>query len=95
MEALEIEKEFITDSIPCNLIGMNADLMKQYIEFVADRLLVQLGYKKIWNSENPFDWMELISLRPKSNFFENKVSEYGRSNIAMDNTNFNISDEDF
>ena len=69
-EAVEIEKEFITESIPCNMIGMNSIMMKQYIEFVSDRLLVQLGYSKIWNTENPFDFMELISLRPKSNFFE-------------------------
>jgi ribonucleoside-diphosphate reductase beta chain len=68
-EAVEIEKEFITDSIPCAMIGMNADMMKQYIEFVSDRLLIQLGYEKIWNRENPFDFMELISLRPKGKFF--------------------------
>ena len=81
-EAVKIEKEFISDSIPCRLIGMNADLMKQYIEFVADRLLVQLGYDKIWNSENPFDFMELISLRVKSNFFEKRVGEYRKANVG-------------
>ena len=64
-EAVEIEKEFITKSIPCNLIGMNSELMCQYIEFVADRLIVQLGYEKIWNTANPFTFMELISLRPR------------------------------
>ena len=72
-EAVKIEKEFIIESIPCNLIGMNSELMSQYIEFVADRLLTQLNYEKIWNTENPFDFMELISLRPKSNFFEVRV----------------------
>ena len=94
-EAVEIEKEFITDSIPCALIGMNADLMKQYIEYVADRLLVQLNYSKIWNSENPFDFMELISMRSKSNFFELRVGEYSKANIAIDNTNFEITNDDF
>jgi ribonucleotide reductase beta subunit family protein with ferritin-like domain len=94
-EAIEIEKEFITESIPCALIGMNANMMKQYIEFVADRLLVQLGYEKIWNTENPFDFMELISLRPKANFFELRVGEYAKSNIALDNTDFEINNEDF
>ena len=95
IEALEIEKEFITESIPCNLIGMNSVLMKQYIEFVADRLLIQLGYNKIWNTENPFPWMELISLKPKSNFFEIRVGEYAKANIAIDNTDFEINNEDF
>ena len=94
-EAIEIEKEFITESIPCALIGMNANLMKQYIEYVADRLLIQLGYEKIWNVENPFSFMELISLRPKANFFELRVGEYAKSNIALDNTNFEINNDDF
>ena len=62
-EAVEIEKEFIIESIPCRLIGMNSDLMSQYIEFVADRLVVQLGYSKIYNTANPFDFMEMISRR--------------------------------
>jgi ribonucleoside-diphosphate reductase beta chain len=93
-EAVEIEKEFITDSIPCHMIGMNASLMKEYIEFVSDRLLLQLGYNKIWNTQNPFEWMELISLRPKSNFFELRVGEYSKSNISENSTNFDIS-EDF
>ena len=92
-EAVEIEKEFITESIPCAMIGMNADLMKQYIEFVSDRLLVQLGYEKIWNSTNPFDFMELISLRPKSNFFEIRVGEYAKANISENNENFDISND--
>ena len=75
-EAVEIEKEFIIDSIPCNLIGMNSNLMSQYIEFVADRLVQQLGYEKIYNSKNPFDFMELMSLNGKTNFFERRVSDY-------------------
>ena len=79
--AVKLEKEFIIDSLPCNLIGMNSKLMSQYIEYVSDRLLVQLGYNKIFNSQNPFDFMELISLRPKSNFFEIKVGEYKKQNI--------------
>ena len=92
-EAVEIEKEFITESIPCALIGMNANLMKQYIEFVSDRLLVQLGYSKIWNSSNPFDFMEMISLRPKANFFELRVGEYAKSNISENNDNFEINND--
>ena len=92
-EAVEIEKEFITESIPCALIGMNADMMKQYIEFVSDRLLVQLGYDKIWNTENPFDFMELISLRPKANFFELRVGEYAKSKISENNDNFEINND--
>ena len=93
-EAVEIEKEFITDSIPCNMIGMNSIMMKQYIEFVSDRLLVQLGYSKIWNTENPFDFMELISLRPKSNFFELRVGEYAKSTISENSDSFTL-DNDF
>ena len=93
-EAVSIEKEFITESIPCAMIGMNADLMKQYIEFVSDRLLVQLGYEKIWKAENPFDFMEMISLRAKSNFFEMRVGEYSKAKIAENSTNFDLS-EDF
>lgn len=75
-EAVEIEKEFITDALPCKLIGMNSTLMSQYIEFVADRLLVQLGYDKKYNTVNPFSFMELISVESKTNFFEKRVSEY-------------------
>jgi ribonucleoside-diphosphate reductase beta chain len=89
-EAVNIEIEFIVDSIKCNMIGMNSELMKQYIEFVSDRLLVQLGYNKIWNAENPFNFMELISLRPKSNFFEVRVGEYAKSNISELSTNFQL-----
>ena len=72
---------------------MNADLMKQYIEFVSDRLLVQLGYEKIWNSSNPFDFMEMISLRPKANFFELRVGEYSKSKISENNENFEINND--
>jgi ribonucleotide reductase beta subunit family protein with ferritin-like domain len=78
-EALTIEKEFIIDALPCSLIGMNANLMSQYLEFVADRLLVQLGYRKKYGTANPFEFMELISLRPKMNFFEGRVGEYKKA----------------
>lgn len=92
-EAVEIETEFICEALPCKLIGMNSDLMTQYIKFVADRLVVQLGYKKIYNVSNPFDFMELISLEGKTNFFERKISEYSLANKQSDNA-FEIS-EDF
>lgn len=81
-EAVEIEKEFITDSIPCALLGMNNVLMKQYIEYVADRLIVQLGYDKIYNTKNPFPFMENISINNKTNFFENRVSEYNAPGVG-------------
>ena len=93
---VDIEKRFITESIPCHLIGMNSDLMKAYIEFVADRLLIQLNYDKIWNSQNPFLFMELISMRSKNNFFEVKTSDYIKAGVgksALDNSV--IIDEDF
>jgi len=92
-EAVEIEKEFITQSIPCAMIGMNATMMKQYIEFVADRLLIQLGYGKIWKTENPFDFMELISLRPKANFFELRVGEYTKSTINENNSSLAFTND--
>jgi ribonucleotide reductase beta subunit family protein with ferritin-like domain len=92
-EAVEIETEFICDALPCKLIGMNSDLMTQYIKFVADRLSVQLGYKKIYNVANPFSFMDMISLEGKTNFFERKVSEYSLSNKQTDNC-FEIN-EDF
>jgi len=79
-EAVDIETEFICEALPCRLIGMNSELMSQYIRFVADRLCVQLGYKKIYNVSNPFDFMELISLEGKTNFFERKVGEYALAN---------------
>lgn len=80
-EAVAVEKRFIMDALPCSLIGMNSDLMGQYIEYVADRLLVQLDYPKLWNVGNPFDFMEMISLRPKSNFFEIRVGEYKKAEV--------------
>ena len=79
-EAVDIETEFICEALPCRLIGMNSQLMTQYIQFVADRLSVQLGYDKIYNVANPFDWMELISLEGKTNFFEKKVGDYALAN---------------
>jgi ribonucleoside-diphosphate reductase subunit M2 len=91
-EAVTIEKEFICDALPCSLIGMNSKMMSQYIEFVADRLAVQLGCSKIYNTANPFDFMELISLEGKTNFFEKKVSEYSRPTENGSNLRF---DEDF
>lgn len=91
-EAVWIEKEFICDALPCSLIGMNSKLMSQYIEFVADRLLVQLGCQKIFRATNPFDFMELISLEGKTNFFEKKVSEYSRPTENVDAIRF---DEEF
>tara|TARA_B100001094_G_C18146959_1_gene781347 strand:+ start:711 stop:1859 length:1149 start_codon:yes stop_codon:yes gene_type:complete len=94
-EAVELEKEFITESLPCNLIGMNMVLMKQYIEYIADRLLLMLGLEKVYHKENPFEWMELISVQGKTNFFEKRVGEY--ANIAKSNQNDNVFelDEDF
>ena len=83
-DAVEIEKEFVTDALPVKLIGMNADLMCQYIEFVADRLLDELGCDKVYNSTNPFDFMEMISLQGKTNFFEKRVGEYQKAGV-MDN----------
>lgn len=80
-EAVTIEQEFLTEALPVNLIGMNADLMKKYIEFVADRLLVALGGAKLYNSENPFDFMDLISLQGKTNFFEKRVSDYQKAGV--------------
>ena len=83
-DALAIEKEFVTEALPVDLIGMNAKLMQQYIEFVADRWLTELGYSKIFNATNPFDFMELISLQGKTNFFEKRVGEYQKSGVMND-----------
>lgn len=80
-DAVNIEKEFINDSLRCKLIGMNAEMMSQYIEFVADRLCGELGVPQLYNSVNPFDWMELISIQGKTNFFEKRVSEYSLANV--------------
>jgi ribonucleoside-diphosphate reductase beta chain len=95
--ALEIEKEFITESLPVSLIGMNAKLMTQYLEFVTDRLLVELQCEKIYNVTNPFDFMDMISLQGKTNFFEKRVSEYQKAGVLNNDTRSEeISfDEDF
>jgi ribonucleoside-diphosphate reductase subunit M2 len=92
-EAVEIEIEFICEALPCRLIGMNSQLMTQYIKFVADRLSVQLGYKKIYNVTNPFDFMELISLDSKCNFFERKVSDYALADKTQSNEDFAFTDD--
>jgi len=92
-EAVEIEIEFICDALPCRLIGMNSGLMSQYIQFMADRLLLQLGYDKIYNASNPFDFMELISLEGKTNFFERKISDYGLANKNKNKDIFEFSEE--
>ncbi len=94
--AVEIEKEFVTDALPVKLIGMNSDLMGQYIEFVADRLLVELGNEKVYNVTNPFDFMEMISLQGKTNFFEKRVGEYQKAGVmsGKENQNFTL-DADF
>ena len=97
-EAVECEKHFIIDSLPCNLIGMNSKLMSQYIEFIADRLLIELGHSKIFNVTNPFSFMEMISMQGKTNFFEKRVGEYQKAGVmnSLENidTSFTI-DADF
>ena len=92
-EAVEIETEFICDALPCRLIGMNSMMMTQYIQFVADRLSVQLGYDKIYNVANSFDFMDMISLESKTNFFEKRVSEYALADKTVDETTFDFSDD--
>jgi len=94
-DAVTIEKEFICEALPCRLIGMNSKLMSQYIEFVADRLVVQLGYEKIYNTANPFDFMEMISLEGKTNFFEKRVGDYSLSREQKDNKAFDMKDVEF
>jgi len=97
-DAVRIEQEFVTDSLPVKLIGMNAELMRQYIEFVADRLLIELGCKKVYNSTNPFDFMEMISLQGKTNFFEKRVGDYQKAGVMKkeDDSSARFSlDEDF
>jgi len=79
--AVEVERTFITEALPCDLIGMNSELMTRYIEFVADRLLAALGHSKLFGAQNPFDWMELISLQGKTNFFEKRVGEYQKAGV--------------
>ena len=93
-ESVEIEIEFICHALPCRLIGMNSELMTQYIKFVADRLCVQLGYDKIYNVGNPFSWMELISLEGKTNMFEKKIAEYSLANKTKTDDIFDLT-EDF
>jgi len=92
-EAVEIEKEFVTESLPVSLIGMNAKLMQQYIEFVADYWLVELGCKKVFNVDNPFDFMDMLSLQNKGNFFEKRVSEYQKPKDR--DIDFSSLDDDF
>ena len=89
-EAVEIEKEFICEALPCRLVSMNSKLMSQYIEFVADRLIVQIGHEKIYNVSNPFDFMEMISIEGKTNFFEKRVGEYALATKTKDSTVFDL-----
>jgi ribonucleoside-diphosphate reductase beta chain len=99
-DAVAIEKEFITDALPVDLIGMNAKLMAQYIEYVADRWIVSLGYPKLFNTPNPFDFMELISLQGKTNFFEKRVGDYQKRGVMQNSQNaqseaIKFDDDDF
>ena len=95
-DAVGIEEEFICESLPCKLIGMNSDLMREYIKYVADRLVVQLGFEKIYNIENPFDFMKIMNLDGKTNFFEMKVSEYQHSSVAkVTEDSWDFGDVDF
>ena len=96
LDAVEIEKEFILDALPVKLIGMNSDLMAQYIEFVADRLLMELGCPKVYDTTNPFDFMEMISIQGKTNFFEKRVAEYQKAGVLNNDADQTFSlDEDF
>ena len=95
IDALDIERSFITESLPVSLIGMNAKLMTQYLEFVTDRLLVELGCEKVYNATNPFDFMEMISLEGKTNFFEKRVSEYQKAGVKSGGTGAISFDADF
>jgi len=95
-DAVSIEQEFVRDALPVELIGMNSKLMGEYIEFCADRLLAALGCAKLYNMANPFDWMDMISLQGKTNFFEKRVSEYSKSGVGVDQSKQVIAfDEDF
>ena len=98
-DAVSIEKKFVVDSLSCSLIGMNSTLMSEYIEFVADRLLTQLEYPKIWNTKNPFPFMENSALKGKTNFFEKRVGEYQKSNVGgsrdIKGSAFGAADSDF
>jgi ribonucleotide reductase beta subunit family protein with ferritin-like domain len=93
MESVELEKEFICQALPCRLIGMNSELMNKYIEFVADRLAIQLGIEPIYNAVNPFDFMEMISLEQKTNFFESRVSEYSLAEKSGKDSAFDLDNE--
>ncbi len=94
--AVEIEKEFVTDALPVRLIGMNSELMTQYIEFVADRLLTELGNEKVYNVSNPFDFMDMINLQGKTNFFEKRVGEYQKAGVLGDKSDNSFTlDADF
>lgn len=95
LDAVEIEKEFVTDAIPVRLIGMNSDSMSKYIEFVADRLLMELGCKKEYDAVNPFDFMDMISIQGKTNFFEKRVGEYQKAGVLGDSSQTFTLDEDF
>jgi ribonucleoside-diphosphate reductase beta chain len=96
MDAVEIEKEFILDALPVKLIGMNSDLMAQYIEFVADRLLLELGNERVYNASNPFEFMEMISIQGKANFFERRVGEYQKAGVLSNKEDQAFSlDEEF
>lgn len=81
IDAVDIESKFICESLPCSLLGMNSNLMKQYIKFVSDRILIDLGYSKIFNVSNPFDFMESISIEGKTNFFESRPTQYQNANV--------------
>jgi ribonucleoside-diphosphate reductase beta chain len=95
VDALNIEREFITESLPVSLIGMNSKLMTQYLEFVTDRLLLEYGCEKVYNATNPFDFMEMISLEGKTNFFEKRVSEYQKAGVKSGGTGSISFDADF
>ncbi len=96
VDAVKIEQEFVVDALPVDLIGMNSKLMSQYIEFVADRLLVALGCQRVYNVSNPFDFMEMISLQGKTNFFEKRVAEYQKAGVMNEKDQHKFTlDEDF
>jgi ribonucleotide reductase beta subunit family protein with ferritin-like domain len=94
-DAVSIEKEFVCDALPVSLIGMSADGMSSYIEFVADRLLTDMGYPKLYNAKNPFSWMEMLGLEGKTNFFERRVSEYAKAGVKSGTTQSLTWDGDF
>ncbi len=94
-EAVAFECEFISEALPVSLIGMNADQMKEYIKFVADRLMRQLGYGNLYNAKNPFDWMELISMQGKTNFFEKRVAEYQKAGVMNSTKEGNVNGSQF